>query len=381
VFTFAPLPFFDNFLYSEKSSAGRLKGLSNYYFSVYRFVLSINLCIKPLAMKALVLTESGKNVSFQEVSKPELSKNQVLIRIHSAALNHRDVYITQGLYPGVTVPVILGSDGCGEVVEVAEGVDKSWLKKSVIINPGTGWNNNPVVQPKDYRILGMPDNGCFAEYIAVDEEQIAEKPEHLSWQQAAAMPLAGLTAYRSLISRAGIKKSDRVLISGVGGGVALFACQIAIAKGAEVFVTSSSEQKIKKAIALGAKGGANYKEENWHKSLKKSAGGGFDLIIDSAGGDGFKYFLDLANMGGRIVFYGGTRGSFKVNPQKMFWKQLSVFGSTMGNNEEFSSMVSFVNEHKLIPVVDSIWSLEKGTEAFEHMNQGKQFGKIIIDIT
>ncbi len=332
-------------------------------------------------MKALVLTEPGKNVTFKEVSKPEILNNQVLVRIHSAALNHRDVYITQGLYPGVKVPVILGSDACGEVVEVAEGVDKSWLGKAVIMNPGIGWESNSLVQPKDYRILGMPDNGCFAEYIAVDVEQVADKPEHLTWQEAAAMPLAGLTAYRSLVSRAEIKASDRVLISGVGGGVALFACQIAIAQGAEVFVTSSSEQKIEKAIALGAKGGVNYKEENWHKSLKKSAGGGFDLIIDSAGGEGFKYFLDLANMGGRIVFYGGTRGSFRVNPQKMFWKQLSIFGSTMGNNEEFRSMVRFVNQHKLIPVVDSIWSLEKGTEAFEHMNQGKQFGKIVIDIT
>ena len=329
-------------------------------------------------MKALLFETPGENVSYQEVNKPEISAGQVLVKIQAAALNHRDIYITQGMYPGIVTPIILGSDGSGDIVELGKDVDPNWLNQAVIINPGIGWDTGGLVQPKNYRILGMPENGCFAEYVAVDVKQVHPKPAHLSYQQAAGMPLAGLTAYRALFSRANIKKGERILISGVGGGVALTACQFAIALGAEVFVTSGSETKIEKAKALGAKGGVNYKEDGWHKNLKAIAGGDFDVIIDSAGGDGFKYFLDLANMGGRIVFYGGTRGNFKVNPQKMFWKQLSMYGSTMGNNEEFTKMLAFINNTNMIPVVDSLWEMKNGADAFEYMNQGKQFGKIVL---
>ncbi|BDS15054.1 quinone oxidoreductase family protein [Aureispira anguillae] len=332
-------------------------------------------------MKALVLQEVKQAITCQDISKPSPQAGQVLIQLKAAAINHRDVYITQGLYPGVVAPVTLGSDGAGQVVELGAGVDASWLNQMVILNPSIGWEKALEVQPKDYRILGMPDNGCFAEYVVVDASQLSLKPAHLSFEQAAALPLAGLTAYRALFSRAKATSKDRILISGVGGGVALFACQFAIALGAEVYVTSGSEEKIQAAIALGAKGGVNYKEENWHKTLLKKANGGFDVVVDSAGGEGFKYFLDLANMGGRIVFYGGTRGSFKVNPQKVFWKQLSLLGSTMGSTEEFEQMVSFVQETKLMPVVDSKWELSQGAEAFDYMDAGKQFGKIVFTIS
>lgn len=332
-------------------------------------------------MKALVLQEPKQAISCIEVDKPELAAGQVLVNIKAAALNHRDVYITQGLYPGVVTPIILGSDGAGDVVAVGEVVDERWLNRAVVMNPSIGWEHDPAVQPKDYRILGMPDNGCMAEYLAVNVEQLLPMPAHLNYQQAATLPLAGLTAYRALISRAAAKKGERVLVSGVGGGVALFACQIAVALGAEVYVTSGSDKKIKRAVALGAKGGVNYKTENWHKELKSLAQGGFDVIIDSAGGAGFSYFLDLANMGGRIAFYGGTRGSFKINPQKMFWKQLSMFGSTMGNSEEFAEMIEFVNKTNLEPVVDSVWEMEEAAKAFDHMDQGKQFGKIVVAVS
>jgi NADPH:quinone reductase-like Zn-dependent oxidoreductase len=331
-------------------------------------------------MKALILQAPKEAISCQETPQPIPTQGQVLVKINAAAINHRDVYITQGLYPGVVTPIILGSDGTGEIVELGEGVDSNWLNQSVVLNPSIGWEDAPSVQPKEYQILGMPGNGCFAQYIAVDLKQVYKKPTHLSSEQAAALPLAGLTAYRALFSRAQLQKNERVLISGVGGGVALLACQLAIAAGADVYVTSGSEEKIAQAIALGAKGGVNYKEENWHKTLLKKAKGGFDVIVDSAGGDGFKYFLDLANMGGRIVFYGGTRGSFKVNPQKVFWKQLSLLGSTMGNSKEFGQMLDFVAQTELIPVVDSVWTLEEGAAAFDHMDQGKQFGKIVFNI-
>ncbi len=149
-------------------------------------------------MKALVFQKPGQDISYREVNTPDISSGRVLVKIKAAALNHRDIYITQGLYPGVVTPVILGSDGSGDIVEIGEGVDQQWLNQPVVINPSIGWKNAPVVQPNNYRILGMPDNGCFAEYVAVGVEQLQPKPAHLSYQQAAAIPLAGLTAYRAL---------------------------------------------------------------------------------------------------------------------------------------------------------------------------------------
>lgn len=328
-------------------------------------------------MKALVLSAINEAVELQEFPTPQPAAGQVLVRLHAAALNHRDVFIQKGLYPGIQTPAIMGSDGAGVVTELGEGVDPKWLQKEVILLPGFGWDEGPV-QPKSYHILGMPTHGCFAEYIAIDAHQLFPKPPHLSFEQAAALPLAGLTAYRALLTKGGCTADHRVLISGIGGGVALWACQLALALGAEVYVTSGSDHKIEQAVALGAKGGINYKTEKWHKALLQQAGGAFDIIIDSAGGDGFRYFLDLAAPAGRIVFYGGTHGTFSVNPQKVFWKQLSLLGSTMGNRQEFEQLVQLVNQHQLQPVVDSVWDLAEGEAALRHMDQGAQLGKIVL---
>lgn len=329
-------------------------------------------------MNALCLQQPKSNIVYTQLPIPEIDKDEVLVKVKAAALNHRDVYITQGLYPGVETPVILGSDGSGVVKKIGSKVNKKWIDKDVIINPGIGWEHKSPVQPLDYSILGMPQDGCLAEYIKVKANQIFEKPEHLSFEQAAALPLAGLTAYRALFSKANCKKDEHVLISGIGGGVALMAFQFALAITKNIFVTSGSEDKINKAISLGAKGGISYKTDNWHKELIKKSNSLFDVIIDSAGGDGFSKFIDLAQMGGRIAFYGGTRGKFTINPQKMFWKQLTVLGSTMGSNEEFKEMLDFVNKYKIEPVVEKVWDLKDGVEAFEYMNQGKQFGKIVL---
>jgi zinc-binding alcohol dehydrogenase/oxidoreductase len=328
-------------------------------------------------MKALVLETLHQAPVYKEVEKPAPKTGEVLVKIHAAALNHRDVYISKGQYAKIITPIILGSDGSGVVVELGSDVDKSWLGKAVIINPSIDWGDNPKVQGKNYNILGMPSNGCFAEYVCVPANRLAEKPAQLSFEQAASIPLAGLTGYRALFTRGALQAGEKLLISGIGGGVALIALQMAVAVGAEVWVTSGSQDKIDAAIALGAKGGINYKAEDWAKQLKTAASG-FDLILDSAGGPGFKHFLDLANMAGRIVFYGGTHGNFEVNPQKMFWKQLSIMGSTMGNDDDFEAMLALFNKHNIIPTVHQSWPLEQGAAAFEFMEAGKQLGKIIL---
>jgi NADPH:quinone reductase-like Zn-dependent oxidoreductase len=263
----------------------------------------------------------------------------------------------------------LGSDGAG----VCEG-------KNVILYPALEWGVKTEYQSKAFRVLGMPENGTFAEYIAMPTENIFSMPEHLSFEQAAALPLAGLTAWRCLYSRCELKKAEKVLITGIGGGVALMALQLAIAAGAETYVTSGDQQKIEKAKSLGAIHGENYREAGWEKRLKEAVGG-FDVVIDSAAGDSFSLLPGLCNPGARIGFYGGTLG--KVNGlslQPVFWKQISLLGSTMGSPIEFKDMLDFVALHKIVPVVDEVFDLKNGVEAFNKMENGGQFGKLVLRI-
>lgn len=320
-------------------------------------------------MRAVVFTAVGQPLLVQDVAAPEPQAGQVVVSLRAAALNHRDNWITKGKYPGLRPGVVLGSDGAGEV-----------NGRSVILNPSLNWGDNPRYQAADYQILGMPGHGTFAEQLAVYPHQLVDKPAHLSFEQAAALPLAGLTAYRALFSRCQLQPGERVLISGIGGGVALFACQFALAVGAEVFVTSSSPQKIETAVSLGAQGGANYREDGWHKKLDKETGG-FDVIIDSAAGDGFAHLVALCRPGGRIGIYGGTRGNITgVSPQQLFFRQISIHGSTMGSAAEFAQMVAFVNQHQITPVVDAVFDLTAVGAAVQRMDEGKQFGKIVLRI-
>ena len=194
------------------------------------------------------------------------------------------------------------------------------------------------------------------------------------------MPLAGLTAYRALISRGEFKPNNKILVTGIGGGAALFALSFAIALVAEVFVTSGAKSKIFKAIELGAKGGVNYKENNWSEELVKIANG-FDLIIDSAAGKDFVKLTELANPGAIITLFGRTAGSITdLNPKTIFWKQLSINGTTLGNEHEFRKMIELVSSRNIKPVIDSVYSAKNINLAFEKMDRGEQFGKMVINM-
>src|SRR6185312_6225656 len=201
-----------------------------------------------------------------------------------------------------------GSDGAGVVEAAGEGVDRSWIGREVIVCPSFDWGQEEKAQGAKFSILGLPRAGTLAEQIAVPVGQLSPRPAALSWEEAAALPLAGLTAYRALFGRAGLKAGERVLISGVGGGVALFGLQFAAAAGAAAWVTSSSEEKLARAGRLGARGGFLYTRAGWAAEAA-AAPGGFDVILDSAGGAGFGDLIDLAAPGGRIVFFGATRGN------------------------------------------------------------------------
>lgn len=330
-------------------------------------------------MKAVNLLDKEQPLVWQDVETPTPHLGEVQVNIKSAAFNHRDLWIQKGQYAGLRYPIILGSDGAGVVSAVGEGADGDWIGKEVIINPGMNWGADPNFHSRDFKILGLPNNGTFAEYVVIPETALFTKPAYLSWAQAAAIPLAGLTGYRALFTRGQVKPGDKVLISGIGGGVALIVMQMALAIGAEVYVTSGCDDKIEKAVKLGAKLGVNYKMNGWHK-LFQSAVEGFDVIIDSAAGDGFKNFVELAKPGGRIVFYGGTQGPISsLNPQKIFWKHLQIIGTTMGTPDEFASMVALFEKHQIQPVIDEVFSFEEAERGIRKMDDATQFGKIVLE--
>lgn len=316
-------------------------------------------------------------LSVTAVPDPVPAAGEVVVALRAAALNHRDVWIKLGKYAGLNWPIIPGSDGAGTVAAVGEGADPAWLGREVVINPSFDWGADERAFGAAFSILGSPRAGTLAEMIAVPAAQLAPKPAHLAWEQAAALPLAGLTAYRALFSRARLQAGERVLVSGIGGGVALFALQFAVAAGAEVWVTSGSADKIARAVKMGAKGGFDYRDEAWPAQAAKTAGL-FDVTIDSAGGDGFGRLIDATAAGGRIVFFGATRGDTALPVRKIFWRQISLLGTTMGSPADWAAMTAFVARHGIVPTVSGTFPLARAAEAFALMERGEQFGKIVV---
>ncbi|KAF7861659.1 uncharacterized protein EAF02_010613 [Botrytis sinoallii] len=327
---------------------------------------------------------------------PSLSPTSLLIQIHTVALNHRDLFLRQHLYPSPSFTTPLCADACGYVSQIGSAASKSWLGKRVILTPGRGWHSDPF-GPEDaggYKILGGTSTipiGTLIEEVVIEQEEVEEAPAHLSDEEAAALPLCGLTGWRALVVKGGegnMGTGKNILITGIGGGVALSVLQFAVGLGSNVFVSSGDQGKIEKAKGLGAKGGVSYKSEGWEKELKgllKGYGkGSLDLIVDGAGGDIVRKATKLLKLGGTIVQYGMT-----ISP-KMDWSMpanlmnLELKGSTMGSRKEFREMVQFVNEHKIKPVVSKVVkgldNLEEIEELFEDMKGGKQFGKLIIEV-
>jgi len=331
-------------------------------------------------MRALVLHGSpNKRFHIEEVGLPELKEGQALIRLLAASLNHRDQYIREGQYEDIRLPCILGSDGCGVVEAVQNPDDSHWVGKEVIINPCSNWGENPKAPSRHLSTLGMPDAGTFAEYVAVDTAKLHRKAAHLSPQQAAALSVCGLTAYRAVVTCGEVRPDMTVLVTGIGGGVAQFARQFTQALGAPLYVTSGSDWKLDRAKELGIAGGINYHTERWERRLKKESGG-FDLIIDGAGGDQINTLLFLLKPGGKLVLYGKTLGDPTwLHLYRIFWYQLSLQGTIAGTDEEFKAMLSLVEEKKIVPVVDSVRPFEEIVEAFDLMKEGKQFGKLVVE--
>lgn len=326
-------------------------------------------------MKACVLTPEG--LQLQDVETPKATQGAVTVRLFAAGLNRRDFWITEGKYPGIQLPVVLGSDGCG----IVEAADHALNGQRVVIDPSLSWNVATDTQGSDYSILGMPHQGTLAERIVVPAHNVFPVPPHCSVTEAATLPLAGVTAWRATVTRARVKAGQHVLVTGIGGGVATFAAQIAVAMGCRVWVTSSKPHNLERASELlGVEGGALYTETNWTQQILSQAGH-INAVIDGAGGLGFNDCLGLLHPGGTISTYGATAGAVpNLNLHRIFWKQITVAGSTMGSPADFAAWLAFVHEHRLQPVVDSVFSLDECAKAFARLATSQQFGNVVVSI-
>ncbi len=333
-------------------------------------------------MKAVLLRSLGgpEVLRVEDAPDPRAGAGEAVVRLHAAALNHRDVFIRTGQYAGIKLPVILGSDGAGEVIETGPGVDDAWRGRRVIIDPSFNWGPDERAQGASFHLLGLPADGTYAELVKVPIDHLHDKADHLSFEEAAAIPLASVTAYRAMITRAQVKRGETVVVTGIGGGVATSALVIGVHLGATIYVTSGSDAKLEAARTRGAAGGVNHHNPGWPAALVAQIGGRPDVVIDGAGGDTFNKALDLLKPGGRLVSYGATLGPApQVEVRRIFWKQLDVLGSTMGTRDDFAAMVQLYREG-LRPIVDRVFPLAEAAEAHRRMADGQQFGKIVLKI-
>lgn len=333
-------------------------------------------------MKAVRLHEVGgpDKLMLEEIARPEPGPGEIALCVRAAALNRRDVFITQGLYPNIELPRTLGADGAGVVSALGAGVEGPAIGSEVIVNPLLDWGGDPNVWAPNATILGMPHDGTFAQTVVVPARNVYPKPKHLSFEQAAALPLAGLTAYRALFTRGRLRVGETLLITGVGGGVQTFALLFAKHAGARIAVTSSSDEKLERAKALGAEFTVNYATDaNWQKTLRSQAPP-VDLVIDSAGGATFAKALGIVRPGGRVVTYGGTTGDATIKMFPVFWNHLTVMGTSMGSPWDFAAMLDLVTQGELVPVVDRTFDMERVVDAVRRLEGSSQFGKIVLAI-
>lgn len=332
-------------------------------------------------MKAVVLHETGGpgKLRIEDVPTPEPGAGEVRVALQASALNRRDFWITVGAYPRIRFPAIAGSDGAGVIDAVGTGVDTSRIGEEVVLYPARDWGDDWRCGGANFRVLGMPDQGTLAEFICTPAQNVHTKPAHLSWVQAAAFPLAGLTAWRAVVTHGEVQPGQKVLVTGIGGGVASFAALWARYHGASVYVTSGSEEKLAQAQRLGIAGGVSYRAADWSKQIRELSGG-IDLVIDSAGGQVVNAALNTLNNGGRFVFFGATLGNPPegLEMAKLFFRQIRIQGTTMGSPAEFAAMLEFINRHRIEPVVDQIYKLDDAVSAFKRLEIGDQMGKLVL---
>lgn len=326
-------------------------------------------------MRAFV--HARKLTYITDMPQQQLSKDEVRVKLQTAGLNRRDLYIPDRR-GDVSEPLVIGSDGAGVIIELGDDVHGWEVGDEVIINPALRWGEESAAPPAQFDILGMPDHGTFAEQITIDAKQIEKKPVIYSWEEAGVLGLAALTGYRALVTQGKIREGQTMFIPGGSSGVATYMIQYAVAIGARVIVTSRDEGKREKLKELGAHVVLDT-DADWKDSLKNET---IDLVIDSVGEATFQRSLDVLKHGGRMVVFGATAGDMvEFDLRSFFYGQYTLIGSTMGSRDEFQAMLQFVEKHKIHPVIDTTYPLEQAQEACNRLLHSEQFGKIGLRIS
>lgn len=339
-------------------------------------------------MRAAVIPEFGgpEVVQIQEMEVPEPGPGEVRLAVKAAAMNHLDLWIRRGLPMKIPMPHIGGSDMAGVVDALGPGVEGVELGTRVVVDPSQGYNwydgvpSGPGLPAPEFRILGEHTQGGFAEYTLVPVENLVEVPEEVSFETAAAASLVSVTAWRGLMVRGGLRAGERVLITGGSGGVSTMAVQIARMAGAQVFVLTSGAENVERVRALGAHFVYDRMEEDWGKALPKDTGNeGVDLVFDSVGQAIWADCLKALGVGGRLVTYGATSGAAGETEIRMvFWKQLSILGSTMGTPKDYRSVMELVFRGELKPSIHTVLPLAEARKAHEILEAGEVFGKVVL---
>jgi NADPH:quinone reductase-like Zn-dependent oxidoreductase len=317
-------------------------------------------------MKAIRIHEDGgpEVLRYEDAPDPEPAPGEVLVRLRAASLNHLDLWVRKGL-PSVPKPRILGADGAGIREDTGE---------RVVINPG-------IEHGDKITVIGEHMDGTHAELVAVPEGNVYPLPDDISFEEAAAFPLVFETAYRLLVTKAQLREGEWVLLWGIGSGVASAGLVIAKALGARALVTSSSDEKLDRARELGADATVNHATGDVREAVAAATGQGVDVVLEHVGEATWQSSLQAARTGGRVVVCGATSGP---NPpaalHRIWWKQLTIHGSTMGTREDFEGAYELVKSGRAKPVVDSVFPLEQARAAHERMEAGEQFGKIVLTI-
>jgi zinc-binding alcohol dehydrogenase/oxidoreductase len=333
-------------------------------------------------MKAARLVAFGDPPSFelQEIPDPVPGRGEVVIDLVAAALNRRDwwIWTAPGYCP---LPVTLGSDGAGTVGAVGGGVTELSTGQEVVFDPTLNWGEREDCPTPEFGILGGPTEGTFAEKVVVSAASVAPKPARLTWEEAAALNLAGLTAWRAVVTCARAGPGRTVLVTGAGGGVSTFLVQIAAALGARVFVTSSTSEKIRRAVELGAEAGVSYRDHDWPSAIREAAGGGLDAAVDSYGGPSLAGALRTLRRAGVLVSFGDTSGpETTFETADVYWNWRRILGTTMGSPREYRQLLAHVEQASWRPAIDSVYSLEEIDSAAGQLDAPERFGKVVLRI-
>lgn len=323
-------------------------------------------------LKAIYIQHGEMKVGNQP--SPLLKQGEVLVEITAASLNRRDLY-TAGRLGDNEEPLIIGSDATGKIKAVASDVTDWKVGEEVIINPSLRWYDNSAAPPADFEILSLPDNGTFAEEIVISQQQLEKKPTYLTYEEAATIGIAPLTAYRALVTKGKIQAGQTIFIPGAGSGVATFIIQFAHALGARVIVSSRSARKRQQALTIGADVAIDTNGD-WTKLLENET---IDLVIDSVGEATFNRSLEVLKKGGTLVTFGATTAdTTTINLRDFFYGQYTLHGTTLGSREEFRACIALMTQYEIHPIIDEVYPLEEALQGIERLQVNAQFGKIVV---